>query len=113
MQERYVEGASAAHGAARTGTHPADQVEASEEQVVESSSRHVVPDPEGGWDVKKPGSTRAGAHAATQDAAVQRAREIVRNGGGGEVRIHGRDGRLRDSDTVTPGRDPSPPLDGR
>ncbi len=63
--------------------------------------------------MKKPGSPRAGAHASTQAAAVTRAKEIVRNEGGGEVRIHGTDGRIRDSDTVAPGRDPSPPRDTR
>ncbi|MDP3984720.1 MAG: DUF2188 domain-containing protein [Acidimicrobiia bacterium] len=33
--------------------------------------------------------------------------------GGGEVTIHGRDGRIRDSDTVPPGHDPNPPRDKR
>lgn len=75
--------------------------------------RHVVRNPNGGWDVKKPGSAKAGAHEQTQSAAVQRAREIVKNGGGGEVRIHGRDGRIRDSDTIAPGKDPNPPRDKR
>ncbi len=44
---------------------------------------------------------------------MTRAKEIVRDEGGGEVRIHGTDGRIRDSDTVAPGRDPSPPRDTR
>jgi len=78
-----------------------------------SANRHVVANPKGGWDVKKPGSTRAGAHADTKDDAVARARQIVRNNGGGEVRIHGRDGRIRDSDTIPPGNDPMPPRDKR
>lgn len=78
-----------------------------------SSSRHVVPSPKGGWDVKKPGSTRAGAHEQTQSAAINRAKDIVRKAGGGEVRIHGKDGRIRDSDTIAPGRDPNPPKDTR
>jgi len=75
--------------------------------------RHVVANPKGGWDVKKPGSTRASIHTETQKDAVARAREIVRNSGGGEVRIHGRDGRIRDSDTIAPGNDPNPPRDKR
>lgn len=79
----------------------------------DSPNRHVVPNPKGGWDVKKPGSSRASAHAATQEAATHRAREIVRNGGGGEVRIHGKDGRIRDADTIAPGNDPHPPRDKR
>ena len=39
------------------------------------------------------------------------AKDIVRSAGGGEVRIQGRDGRFRDSDTVAPGNDPHPPKD--
>ncbi len=87
------------------------------EQVVEepvaepSSNRHVVAEPKGGWDVEKRDSPEASAHTSTQAAAITRAEEIVRTKGGGEVRIHGTDGRMRDSDTVAPGRDPSPPRD--
>lgn len=73
--------------------------------------RHVVPNPEGGWDVKKPGSNRSSSHTKTQQEAVDRAREIVKNQGGGEVRIHGKDGKIRDSDTIAPGNDPNPPRD--
>ncbi|SDO16094.1 DUF2188 domain-containing protein [Geodermatophilus sp. DSM 45219] len=78
-----------------------------------SNNRHVVPSPKGGWDVKKPGSTRAAGHEATQSAAISKARAQVHKAGGGEVRIHGRDGRIRDSDTIAPGRDPNPPRDKR
>ncbi|MFA5605897.1 MAG: DUF2188 domain-containing protein [Leucobacter sp.] len=74
-----------------------------------ANSRHVVSNPKGGWDVKKPGAGRSSAHADTQKQATQRATEIVRNSGGGEVRIHGRDGKIRDSNTVAPGNDPFPP----
>jgi len=70
--------------------------------------RHVVANPQGGWDVKTPGSSLASGHADTQKEAVARAREVVRNSGGGEVRIHGRDGKIRDSDTIASGY-PNPP----
>jgi Uncharacterized protein conserved in bacteria (DUF2188) len=73
------------------------------------NARHVVPNSKGGWDIKKPGASRSSGHTDTQGEAVRRAKEIVRNDGGGEVRIHGRDGRIRDSDTVAPGNDPYPP----
>lgn len=73
--------------------------------------RHVVPNANGGWDVEKPGASRASAHADTQKDAIARAKEIVGNAGGGEVTIHGRDGKIRDSDTVAPGNDPFPPRD--
>lgn len=74
-------------------------------------SRHVVPNPKGGWDVRKPGASRASTHHDTQKEALNRAREIVANDGGGEVRIHGRNGQIRDSDTIPPGHDPHPPKD--
>jgi hypothetical protein len=75
------------------------------------NSRHVVRRSDGKWAVKAPGAKKAGAVASTQREATKRAKEIVRNTGGGEVRIHGRDGRIRNSDTVKPGNDPSPPRD--
>jgi len=84
-----------------------------EEHIVAKSpqpnSRHVVSNPNGGWDVKKPGANRSSAHTDTQREATERAAEIVRNSGGGEVRIHGRNGQIRDSNTVAPGHDPYPP----
>lgn len=78
-----------------------------------SNNRHVVPNPEGGWDVKAPKAQRASAHTRTQAEAESRAKEIVRNLGGGEVVTHRPDGRIRDSDTVPPGNDPYPPKDTR
>ncbi|MEO5663742.1 MAG: DUF2188 domain-containing protein [Nocardioides sp.] len=79
--------------------------------MANDNTRHVVPNENGGWDVKKPGSDRSSAHTDTQKQAQDRAREIVHNGGGGEVKTHGRDGKIRDSDTVAPGNDPNPPRD--
>jgi hypothetical protein len=76
-------------------------------------NRHVVPNEDGGWDVVKPGASRASAHTETQAQAQDRARQIVRNVGGGEVRTHGKDGKIRDSDTIAPGNDPNPPRDKR
>ena len=76
-----------------------------------SNNRHVVPNSEGGWDVKKPRSRRASSHHDTQKEAESRAKEIVGNAGGGEVRIHDKKGRIRDSDTVAPAKDPHPPKD--
>jgi len=80
------------------------------EYVVSPSrnSREVVPNPDGGWDVKKPGAARASAHYDKQSDAVDRARDILKNDGGGELRTHGRDGKIRSADTI--GRkDPYPP----
>jgi hypothetical protein len=75
------------------------------------NERHVTPGPDGGWDVVKPGASRASTHHDTQAQAIDRAREIVHNTGGGEVVIHDRKGRIRDSDTISQGNDPNPPHD--
>lgn len=75
------------------------------------NNRHIVANPGGGWDVKAPGAERASTHHDTQSDAIDRAREIVHNAGGGEVVTHRRDGRIRDSDTIAPGNDPFPPRD--
>lgn len=76
-----------------------------------STNRPVVPNPDGGWDVRAPGAGRASSHHDTQADGIDRARQIVHNAGGGEVVTHGRDGRIRDSDTIAPGHDPFPPRD--
>ncbi len=73
------------------------------------NQRNVVPNPKGGWDVEKPGASRASAHYDTQAEAVDRARQILHNDGGGELRIHNREGQIRDSSTIAPGNDPYPP----
>lgn len=69
-------------------------------------THHVVPNPDGGWDVKRGGASRASSHHDTKRAAVDRGREISRNQGT-EFRIHNRDGRIADSDSH--GGDPFPP----
>jgi hypothetical protein len=72
--------------------------------------RYVTKHPMG-WALKAPSSERASSVHSTQHEADQAAKQTVRNLGGGEVRIQGRDGRWRDSDTVPPGNDPNPPRD--
>ncbi|MCH7699597.1 MAG: DUF2188 domain-containing protein [Chloroflexi bacterium] len=66
------------------------------------NERHVVPNPDGGWDVVAPGASRFSSHHRTQSEAEARAKEILRNDVGGEAVIYGRDGEIRDSDTVAP-----------
>lgn len=50
------------------------------------------------------------SHHETQQAAIERAREIATNQRA-EVVIHGRDGKIRDKDSY--GNDPCPPKDQR
>ena len=74
--------------------------------------RYVTKHPRG-WAVKAAGGMRASSVHRTQREAESAAKRAVGNLGGGEVRIQGRDGRWRDSDTVPPGNDPNPPRDGK
>lgn len=74
------------------------------------AERYVVKHPDG-WAVKKPNAERASGIFDKQGDAERAAKQTVRNEGGGEVRIQGRDGKWRDSDTVPPGNDPNPPRD--
>lgn len=62
--------------------------------------RYVVKHDDG-WAVKKENAQRASAVFRTQKEAINRAREIVENTGGGrgDIRIQGADGRFRDSDS--------------
>ncbi|SNR67152.1 hypothetical protein SAMN04488503_0763 [Humidesulfovibrio mexicanus] len=65
------------------------------------------------WAVKKAGAERASGVFGTQTEAERRAKAIVSNLGGGEVRIQGHDGKWRDSDTVAPGNDPKSSQDSK
>jgi hypothetical protein len=69
-------------------------------------SHHVVPNSDGGWDVKKSGSERASKHYDTKQEAVDGAREISQNQGT-ELYIHGKDGKIQQKDSH--GNDPYPP----
>jgi len=65
------------------------------------SDRYVQPNKKrGGWDVVKEGHKQASAHTRTKSEAINRARAIIRNQGGGELRIKNEQGRLIDSDTI-------------
>ena len=76
------------------------------------NDRYVVKHKDG-WPVKKEKAERSSGVFTTQKDAETRAKEIVKNAGGGEVRIQGRNGKWRDSDTVAPGNDPYPPKDSQ
>jgi len=71
----------------------------------------VVKNSSGGWDTKQDKASRASSHNDTQKEAEKDAKRFSANSGGGEVRIHGVDGKIRDSDTVFPGNDSNPPKD--
>lgn len=70
------------------------------------NDRYVQKREDGQWEVVKESAGRASAVTRTQKEAVDRAREIVHNRGGGELVIKGADGRIRSKDTIAPGNDP-------
>lgn len=69
-------------------------------------THHVVPNPNGGWDLKRGGGERASGHFDTKREAVTEGREVSRNQKT-ELRIHNRDGRIGQSDSH--GGDDFPP----
>ena len=66
---------------------------------------------DGTWVNKRNDSERATSLHKTQEGAINAAKDNLRNQGGGEVTIMGRDGKVRQKDTVPPGNDPNPPKD--
>ena len=71
------------------------------------ANQHVVPR-DGNWAVRGAGNSRDTSVHGTQGAAIHAARAVAQNQAA-EVVIHGRDGKIRDSDSY--GRDPNPPRD--
>lgn len=59
------------------------------------------------WNIQKEGGKNSSGSASTQKEAEKIAKQYSANSGGGEVRIHGLDGKIRDSDTVAPGNESS------
>jgi hypothetical protein len=75
------------------------------------SNYHVSGNRKDGYDVNREHASRTSGHYDTKAKAEAQAKQFAGNSGGGEVRIHGTDGRIQDSDTVKPGNDPHPPID--
>ena len=70
------------------------------------SSHHVVPDPKGGWNVKKDGAKRASVHTQTKAEAESKGRIISQNQKT-ELFVHNKDGKISYKDSH--GNDPYPP----
>lgn len=67
---------------------------------------HVVPDGDGGWNVRQGGASRVSRHFDIKAEAEQYGRQVSQNIGS-EFLIHGRDGKIQSSDSH--GGDPHPP----
>ena len=73
------------------------------EQGKAPGTHHVVPDSDGGWNVRRGGAERSSGHFNTKQEAIDRAREISRNAST-ELKIHNLDGKISQSDSH--GNDP-------
>ena len=71
---------------------------------------HVVPNPNGGWDVKRNNAKRASAHTDKKVDAVKAGRQISQNQRT-EFVVHRKDGVIQNADSH--GNDPCPPRDKR
>lgn len=71
-------------------------------------THHVVPTPDGGWNIKRGGGRRSSGHFNRKQDGIDRAREISRNQGT-ELVIHNRDGKISGADSH--GGGPCPPKD--
>ena len=71
-------------------------------------THHIVPAPNGGWNVKRGGSSRVSGHYETKKEAIDAGRIISRNQKT-ELVIHGQNGRIQSADSHGP--DPCPPKD--
>ncbi|MFU9047989.1 DUF2188 domain-containing protein [Acinetobacter tibetensis] len=71
-----------------------------------SKSTHVVPNKDGGWDVKQSGGQRSSGHFDTKKEATDRARALSQNQNT-ELVIHNKDGKISQKDSH--GNDPYPP----
>ncbi|KAA6232519.1 DUF2188 domain-containing protein [Chlorobium phaeovibrioides] len=69
-------------------------------------SHHVVPDPDGGWNIQRGGGSRSSGHFDKKNDAVDAGRKISQNQGT-EFYIHGKDGKIQGKDSY--GNDPYPP----
>ena len=69
-------------------------------------NQHVTPHPNGGWQVKGAGNSKATVRTDTQKQAISYARTIARNQKS-EMIIHGSNGQIRVKDSY--GNDPFPP----
>ena len=74
--------------------------------VKKKKTTHVVPNPDGGWDVKKSGQKKPVSHHKSKDNAVNSGRKTSRKENS-ELYIHGKDGKIQRKDSH--GGDPYPP----
>lgn len=70
------------------------------------TNQHVTPHPDGGWQVKAAGASRATVRTDTQAQAIDYGKQVAINQGS-ELFIHNTKGQIRDRNSY--GNDPFPP----
>jgi hypothetical protein len=69
--------------------------------ATQTANRNVQPNKRiGGWEIVRAGNRRASAFDETKVGAVKKAQAMVRNEGGGEVRVKNHLGKVVESKTV-------------
>ena len=66
---------------------------------------------DGTWENKRNDASKVSGIHRTQKGAIDAARQMLENQGGGELTTKGVDGKIRSKDTIAPGNDPNPPKD--
>ncbi len=78
--------------------------------MAKDQDRFVYRTPDG-WANKRNDAGKASSVHQTQQQAIEAAKQMLHNQGGGELSVQGRDGQIRSKDTIAPGNDPNPPRD--
>ena len=66
---------------------------------------------DGIWSNKRNDAGKASSIHNTQKDVTNLAKKMLKNQGGGELTIVGRNRKIRSKDTIPPGNDPCPPKD--
>lgn len=75
--------------------------------MVKRKVYHVTPNQDGGWNVQKEGGQRASGNFDTKHEAIQRGKDLAKSAPLGQIKIHGKDGKIQTEHTY--GQDICPP----
>ena len=81
------------------------------EKMSKDRDRTVYRRNDGKWSNKRNDAGKASSVHKTQKDAIESARGMLKNQGGGELTIKAKNGKIRSKDTIYPGNDPFPPKD--
>lgn len=73
--------------------------------------RMVYQRSDGKWVNKRNDASTASSVHDKQSEAMEVAKQMLKNQGGGDLTVKGRDQKIRSKDTIAPGKDPHPPKD--